>query len=350
MPDYADVLTGQSDYGPITQQDDLVARLVASLQETAEWQWIRQQMALDEQAEEQAEALEPIQREHATYDPDATYSGPGDDEDEDSEGDEEELRRPVRHSHDEAEAWMEQVERGGSESGKYEDHEIGQGLRLRSRRSKDKPHFKYFPPDPKSGRAISAEEFSGRGAVEQDEPITGAILESNRESIMTAVRNGSMSESEGRAALAALQQHERRSREFSAALARQFGPAQGRVNTSVNRDVHISEPLDDGESDVLGADFASRAMAMDAEARRTYDQHSKSGRSYEQEIAHHAKRQRVRHARKVHQASQLPQGMTLAPALNKKLALAAALDTIHSKGAKSYESTLQDYQQLLAGV
>jgi hypothetical protein len=312
--------------------DDLIGRLVAALRETAELQWVRQQLETEARWNEREKSR-------------AASFGPGDEEDEDSEGDEEE-RAPVRHrdfarmSHDESDQWQQQVDEQADE-GTLEEHEIGQGRRLhaddmqaeeepvrtwRGRRSKERSRFHVVKPDPRSGKPIHASQFIHQHR--QDEPATGAILESSEESIITAVHNGSMNEAEGKAALDQLRRHLKQKIEFNNALIKEFGPAQSVVDTSVRHDAERSESPEGPETEDEAFSFAQRALTMNQQSRA------------QQAFAHG---QRVRHAKKIQaQAYRAPGWITASegPLSSKEAALALARHCLAT--GENYERTLSE--------
>jgi hypothetical protein len=293
--DFSATLRGRSDGGsiPIAQDDDLAGRIIAALQETAEWQWIREQMRLDEQsgvelnaAWREEEAAEEAHGGSGEYEP-SEPSGPI------------RHRDNARYSRDEADEWQQQVEHEESEPSPYELHEIRQGRRLhddeeepmrtrRTRRSKERSRFHVVKNDPNSGKPIYPEFF--QGSVPQDQPITGSYLESNRDSILTSYTNGSLTKQEAQAALEALRKHKRAAALLAEGIRRITGDAQGVVDTSVKHDVERSEEMDWGtEAEDEAFSFAQRALSMDQQARA------------QQAFAHG---QRIRHAKKLRVVSQ----------------------------------------------
>jgi hypothetical protein len=288
--DYSGTLHGRSDGGsiPIAQDDDLAARVVAALMETSELVWVRHQMELDARAQEQEEVLaasfsEPkgtTRRHHIPSD----TSGSGQWQDQVEESGEEpsglqrheigearslrDRNRPVRHR----DFAREPSGFSGAEpspSGEEEMEEEHHQRPMRARHSRERS-FHHYAPDPDSGlpRVHLTGEFEGRGAVAQRQPQLGSVIESNRESILTAVKNGSMTIEEGKAAMAQLSKYRRDKEEFDAAIQRQFGPAQSQIDLSVRgAPATLSQPFEEGEADVLSNEFATRALEMDAKGR-----------------------------------------------------------------------------------
>jgi hypothetical protein len=343
------------------------------LMETSEMAWVREQMRLEEaDGEEPSELDREIDASFAELDREIPDPIRHRDFAREPSG------RHVRHSHVPADAsgsgdWQDQVIEEGDEPSGLQRHEIGEARTLRdpsrpvrhrdfarqpSGFSGDEPSpsgeeemeeehhqrpmrarhsrersFHHYAPDPDSGlpRVHRTGEFQGRGAVAQREPQLGSVIESNRESILTAVKNGSMTIEEGKAAMAQLSKYRRDKEEFDAAIQRQFGPAQSQIDLSVRGGPATqSQPFEEGEADVLSNDFASRALDLDAKARA------------EQRAAHG---QRVRHAKRM--AQQAQQGYT-APdwfvgqsvISNKAAALIAAKEAIRLGGDQAYERVI----------
>jgi hypothetical protein len=366
--DYAATLHGRYDRGPLPDDSDLAARVVASLMETSEMAWVRHKMELDAIAQEEEEALAGAQPSgpvrHSHIPDDASGAGRWQDEVEE-EGQEpsglaehqidqaRRFRDPSRHvrhrdfsrepsgfggpshSEDEEDEGDEPIRRQ-SEFGSVESSPLDhRGHPMRTRHSKERSRFHYRGPNPDSGKPITVDQFQGN--VPQGMPQQGSIIGSNRESILTSVKNGSMTIAEGKAAIAQLAKYRRDRAEFDAAVQRQFGPAASNIDMSVDQTVRQSEPIEWGEVEDLDAQFAQKAMNMDEQARR------------EAEAAHGQRRRyhkRLREQSKQYVAPDWIVGQTVIS--NKAAALIAAKEAIRLGGDQAYERVITSMSKVPA--
>jgi hypothetical protein len=341
-PGYLQATAGMSHGGSMPRDDDdLVGRIIAALEQTAQWQWIDEQMRLDQRAHDM---------EMSSGDDEPMRMSAAGDEDESGEMSGEEPERLSAATAGGAGGNTftpdDRSFSGESPSGLAE-HEQEQGRRLHSRRSKENSHFRYFAPDPESGLPIAAKRFGSPASVRQRQPKQGAVYELEARRLYDALRAGHLSEEETNAALAMLRKKERESKDFSEAMERQYGPAASQINTSVDTRTRTSEPMEPGEADEQDRAFSQRLFDMDAEAREAYrraHRHS-GGMSYDEAVRAAAKSQRVRHARKLHERRQSASAEWVSEdepdRFNKAAALACAKRALTT--GQSYEAVVTDF-------
>jgi hypothetical protein len=257
------------------------------------------------------------------------------------EEEEDEPSRHARHSGSDASGWEHEIEEEEEPSGLAE-HEQEQAQRLHSRRAK----VKFHDSGPWGVNISRTGRYRSASSIEQGEPVQGAYQEMQSGSIDTLERIGHLSPEEAEASRAYRRKWLKEKKALSDSIAKEMGGAQSKVNTRVDDRVRTSDAWSEAEeASGEGAEFQQRLLTMDAEGRKAYyaAHRDRNGRSYEQEVAHHARRQRVRHARKVREQQSASEWVSEdePERFNKAAALACARQAINT--GRSYEDVVTDF-------
>jgi hypothetical protein len=298
---------------------ELAARVIECLMQTAEMQWVSEQLRLQstEDLTYSESGDEPIRHQAGVASGSNTYV-PGevsgdDDEDEPSHPHRHPMR--LRESKNEADEFQQAVEDEQDASG-LEEREKGYSRRLRH--SKEHQHFKQYKPGV-GGKSIYEEgKFIHRH--EQDQPADGPALEIRGEKISDLLKAGLIREAEVAALRQAHEQHQRRMKLFSSQVEGAFGGPKSNVAMSVRDHAEYSEPPSGFDVEMQDIEFKQKLFDMEKKSRAEYlasvERRKADGGTgdYDADVRMHAKRQRVRHQKKMRDQSQpyTPPGWMLA--------------------------------------